>query len=246
MQLSRDELLLILAAFDFKEFTELSQRLETFLFQLFRIGSTVISILEDVHMENELKGHIIHTEKVAHVTFTIRQIVPDIFDLYSESEGKGWHRLEWGVSYDTALTRLQQEIVSLESALENKRSSIPTQKQLHFLFRNKVSIPPDLTWGQASDIINEKIAQIEIERDAMQEQKREKQIKDFHGLWVGKRLICKLPINCPTREVAGEVFKLTYNNRREPRYVYIRFDDGKSFYYDVDDLPDMVEEALTL
>lgn len=31
MQLSRDELLLILAAFDFKEFTELSQRLETFL-----------------------------------------------------------------------------------------------------------------------------------------------------------------------------------------------------------------------
>jgi hypothetical protein len=31
MQLSRDELLLILAAFDFKEFTDLSQRLETFL-----------------------------------------------------------------------------------------------------------------------------------------------------------------------------------------------------------------------
>jgi hypothetical protein len=67
---------------------------------------------------------------------------------------------------DDALTGLDAAIQHLEVTLEWKRKGPPTQKQVYFLFCEKIPIPVDLTWGQASDLIDERLSQ--VERDLKQ------------------------------------------------------------------------------
>jgi hypothetical protein len=129
-------------------------------------------------MNGEKEGRVVHTEQVAHVTFSITEVIRDSgYDLYAESKNDGLKRLEWGVCYDYAIVRLQQEIDQLEQKLEHKRKGMPTAKQLHFLFRERIPIPPDLTWGQASDLIEERMAQIELEKEARQKAKLEQALQ---------------------------------------------------------------------
>src|SRR6266704_628577 len=141
-------------------------------------------------------GEIMHTEQVAHVTFYITEGVgfydgDDLiheYDIYSESEKLGIHPIDGfeyqqhnSGSYDDALAILRMEIQKLEEILEHKRDGIPTQRQLFFLFRNKIPIPLTLTWGEASDLIDEKLAQIAKDRQV-------KRLERFNGFTEGDRV----------------------------------------------------------
>ena len=127
-------------------------------------------------------------------------------------------------SYEEATQGLEKEITRLEQILEKKRKGLPTPKQLHFLFRHNIPIPPDLTWGQASDTIDECIAQ-GVQR------KRREQSEKFNGFIVGMRVY---QYNNPVRGVwhtnKGEITKLTSNNDGV-KYAYVKWDDGEKIYY---------------
>jgi hypothetical protein len=126
-------------------------------------------------MKKDLLGRVVHSVQVAHVTFSVTAYegLDDCYDLYSGSEHGGFQQLGWGLPYTEALLQLQEEIEKLETVLERKRKGLPTANQLHFLFRNQIPIPLDLTWGQASDLIEQRMAQIEVEKEAKRKAKEE-------------------------------------------------------------------------
>src|SRR5260221_886995 len=114
----------------------------------------------------------------------LRECVGEAHYDYSESAPTQNEYYNEYDSYEEAAQGLAKEITRLEQILEKKRAGMPTQKQLHFLFRNKMPIPPDLTWGQASDLIDEKLDQI-VKDNA--EEKQAKRLERFHGFVEGDR-----------------------------------------------------------
>ncbi len=121
-------------------------------------------------MEEEIKDGIVYKAHAAHVIFSIAidEYLPGWYKIYSESAKEGKRPLGECPSYDEALVIIEDEIQTLEKNLERKRAGMPTPKQVHFLFRNKIPIPLTLTWGEATDLIEERLAQIEIEKEAKQ------------------------------------------------------------------------------
>lgn len=112
--------------------------------------------------------------QVAHVTFFIVES-PDLeeyFDLYSESrQGKKQKLNTFSCSYDDISALLEEEMDKLSAILDRKRDGLPTPKQLMFLFREKIPIPLDLTWGEASNLIDDRLMQIKKEKQEKRERK---------------------------------------------------------------------------
>ncbi|SRR6266702_4485724 len=171
---------------------------------------------------SQIKDNVVHTEKVHHVTFYLvtDKVLKDWFAIYSESEKRGLELLyDLRPGYDDMLRNLQKEIQELEEILESKRKGIPTAKQLHFLFRERIPIPLELTWGEASNLIDERLNQKEYEKQKYFEAKAEK----YNGFLEGVRAF--MPYG---RFVSiGEVTKLTSNNAGT-RYAYVKWDSNQN------------------
>lgn len=120
---------------------------------------------------NELPEEIVYSLQVEHVTFFIAQSseLEEWFTLYSESKKEGKRKLGESYSWEYALSRLEEERDTLLSILERKRKKSPTPSQLMFLFRQKMPIPADLTWGEASDLIGERLEQIKMKKQGVVE-----------------------------------------------------------------------------
>lgn len=146
---------------------------------------------------DDIRDRIVSTEKVAHVTFYIVKdaVKEDCYRVYSESKGKAL-RLVIPVSdgfesdsfeylnsrsLDDAWVILSEEAQRLEEVLARKRDGVPTQKQVYFLFHNKIPIPIDLTWGGASDLIDEHLARLAKE-------KQTRRLERFNGFTEGDRV----------------------------------------------------------
>src|SRR5258708_2134892 len=159
-------------------------------------GGKIVHVAQVAHVTfyiTEFKG-----KRVLQHGFVLplEQVEPNatLWKLFSESEKDGLHECR-GESYvgppigdpptydefynefsayEAATQGLDKEIARFERILEEKRKGMPTRNQLHFLFRHEMPIPVDLTWGQASDLIDEKLAQIGIEKQA-------KRLEKFNG-----------------------------------------------------------------
>src|SRR5689334_11201273 len=123
---------------------------------------------------NTIQERIIYAEKVAHVTFYLVEegLFNHEYTVYSESEGRGLERYTQGfrpMSYNQAMRELREAAQHLENVIEKKSNGIPSAKQLHFLFRQRIPISLDLTWGEASALIEECINQIEYERQVKEQ-----------------------------------------------------------------------------
>jgi hypothetical protein len=186
---------------------------------------------------DDIRERIVSTEKVAHVTFYIVKIEArserkvhcsheyreDCYHVYSESEKTGLRLISQSFEYqqndtgfyDDALVILRGEIQRLEEVLERKRAGFPTQKQVHFLFREKIPIPVDLTWGQASDLIDERLSQKEYEKEV----KQQARLAMFNGFEVGMEVFQPLK----NYMAYGKITKLTSNNAGI-RYAYVRWE----------------------
>jgi hypothetical protein len=199
-------------------------------------------------------GIIIHVSQVAHVTFYITEIdwgvdenlEPDKrYKLFEESAKRGlreWtgedHLTDIFDTYEEATYYLAQAQANLENILEYKRKGKPTQKQVYFLFSNEIPIPIDLTWGQASDLIDEKLDQKAKEREVYFEEKTKK----YQGFQVGMRIDCVF--YHPSRIESGEITRLTSGNRGQ-RYAYVKYDhDNHVDRWDVETLKMIVERSL--
>lgn len=167
-------------------------------------------------------ARVIRTVQVAHVIFTVEEGMyaePDTYDLYSESPKEGKQLLGVYLSNERVSQVLDNEIRKLEDILEQKRKGWPTPKQLHFLFREKIPIPLDLTWGQASDLIDERLAQIEYEKAA-------NRLKRFDGLTEGEKVSY---LGQP-----GTITKLTQAGGR--KYAHLQLDSGTTIRTTIEDL----------
>jgi len=185
---------------------------------------------------DEIKDMVVYTEKVAHVTFYVvkDKTWDDRYLVYSESKKRGLHVIpdeehfiEYfnpiPVSYDDALAVLRKSILDLEGALERKRDEIPTPKQLHFLFCHKIPIPLTLTWGQASDLIDEQITRSLKEKQAKQDAKT----AQFKGFTVGMEVCQSSTVRYPDGKshmqvLLGEITKLTSSNAGD-KYAWVKW-----------------------
>ena len=113
---------------------------------------------------------------------------------------------------------LRDAVQHLENVLEKKRKGMPTAKQLHFLFREKISIPLTLTWGEASDHIDERINQIAYEKQAKQQALLDK----FNGFAVKERVSHLFRLNNIVK--TGTITKLF--ERGGEKYARVKLDDG--------------------
>lgn len=144
----------------------------------------------------EGNGIIRYTSQVAHVTFYITEDdshVLDRYKLFSYSEDRGlqqtWDEdnstagwLDKGFeTYEQACEELLKVQIKLEETIEKRRSGFPTPKQLFFLFTHKIPIPIDLTWGQASDLIDEKLQQNKKDKEA-------RRLERFQGFTEGDKV----------------------------------------------------------
>lgn len=154
----------------------------------------------------EVREYIVSTETVAHVTFyLVKDKFDDTYSIYTESKDRGLARYRgdggfcdsW--DYRGAIDNFRKAIHDLEATLEMKRKSIPTAKQLHFLFCHGIPIPLTLTWGEASDLIEEKLHQIAYEKQT----KQQALLDQFNGFAVKDRVTYK-----PNPKVTGAITKL--------------------------------------
>jgi hypothetical protein len=120
---------------------------------------------------DEPPEEVVYSLQVEHVTFSIAQSseLEEWFTLYSESKKQGKQKLGESYSYEYALSRLEEEKSTLLAILKRKQNKSPTPSQLMFLFRQKIPIPADLTWGEASDLISERLVQIEMKKQGVVE-----------------------------------------------------------------------------
>jgi len=141
--------------------------------KMFVGGKVVPRESEDM---NDVRRRVVSSTKVAHVTFHLVKEDPiegleDRYLIYSEDKKRGMQQVEgrygdpYPVPYNEALITLQHEIETLESILESKRKGPPTSKQLSFLFHLRIPIPLDLTWGRASELLDEYYAEEALERE---------------------------------------------------------------------------------
>jgi hypothetical protein len=184
---------------------------------------------------NELKN-IVHTSHVAHVTFyIIKHEDREQWKLFSETEKDGIRECRGEAhydyeeaptqneyyneydSYEEAIQGLEKEIARLERVLEKKRNRMPTSKQVYFLFCEKIPISIDLTWGQAHDLIEERIAQMEYER-------LQKQIERFQGFVEGDRV----SLTWGKKIIKGYIKKL-YQAGRAGKFALIEVEDGTTY-----------------
>lgn len=196
---------------------------------------------------DDIQDRIVSTEKVAHVTFYIVKEREDCYDVYSESEKRGLYRVNGTYEYqqydsgshEDALAILREEIQRLEETLEHKRKGIPTAKQLHFLFREKIPIPLTLTWGEASDLIDERLNQKELEKQMYFEAKAEK----YGGFIVGMGVVLCKDIY-PGKGRIGIISKLTQNNDGD-KYAWVEW-GAASYEYrvNIDTLKKATDEQL--
>jgi hypothetical protein len=119
----------------------------------------------------------IYAIQVAHVIFSISELSEieggKNFKVYSETKQEGRRFIAETFDLDHAGRIVDGEAALLEKKLEQLRHGLPTPKQLMFLFSQKIPIPPTLTWGEASDIIDKRMRQITIEREARRQEKEE-------------------------------------------------------------------------
>jgi len=185
----------------------------------------------------DIKDYIVFSEKVAHITFHLVRM-PEGYFVYSESRDRGIEQIGDDpfigfdpMTYDTAVQILRESIQKLEQILEKKRSSVPTAKQIYYLFCHKIPISIDLTWGEASDLIDEHVNQ---EKQAQ----HQKQAERFNGFTVGQKITCQF--SHPTRLESGTITKLTGNNR-SGKYMYVKYDNGNTIRWPLDRLPRIVK-----
>lgn len=116
----------------------------------------------------------IYAIQVAHVIFSISELSEiGVFKVYSETKQKGRRLIKETFDLEHAGRIVDGEAELLAKKLEQLRQGLPTPKQLMFLFRENIPIPPTLTWGEASDIIDKRMKQITIDREARRQEREE-------------------------------------------------------------------------
>lgn len=135
---------------------------------------------------------VIYTTQVAHVTFSITEQSGTAswiaeqseaagwksFKVYSETKREGKRLIGETLDQDHAKLILNNEIKNLEERLEHRRKGSPTAQQLMFLFQQEIPIPLTLTWGEASDIISERLSQIAIDKETKKQAREELRRKE--------------------------------------------------------------------
>lgn len=132
---------------------------------------------------------VLYAVQVAHVTFFVTEQFEvegyKRFNVYSETKREGKRLIEETFDQDFVRLILNEEIEKLEEWLKHHRKGMPTPFQLMFLFREKIPIPLTLTWGEASDIIDERLKQLAIEKEerkqAREEVRRKKEAAKGEG-----------------------------------------------------------------
>lgn len=177
----------------------------------------------------EIEGDIIHTSQVEHVTFYLAKDEHGIYRIYTQSKKHGIKsvgaNLEEGLpdfySYDIAMEVFTKEQAKLEEILERKRNGVPTRDQVYFLFSHKITIPLDLTWGQASDIIDEWLTK-------EKQKKVHRQETLFRGLAIGDRVAYHS--NLTKKQYTGIITHLRSNNRGG-NYAYVQWENAGNEYF---------------
>lgn len=158
-------------------------------------------------------GIIIKIVTIDFVTFYVTQdYKAGVYRLFSHSKKQGLQERRNPIYSDggyilepEVMNRLAEEQVGLLSAMNKKAQGNPTPKQLSFLFANKIPIPVDLTFGQASELIEQQIAE-----------DTKKRLENFKGLEVGMMVI-------DNNGHRGVIERLDQPNRK--KYAYVRMAD---------------------
>lgn len=101
------------------------------------------------------ENEILHRTELRGVVFWIEKSPEDRYSVHSTSRESEFDQQYAAYSEEDALYEMRQGMEIYERILEGKRKAQPTPRQLAFLFRKKIPIPLTLTWGQASDLIDE-------------------------------------------------------------------------------------------
>ncbi len=148
---------------------------------------------------NDVKDRIVQIERAAYVNFYVakHELREGFYLAYMETKDQGLQLLDnysgrpvsdefdaYHSSQEQALKTIERASQRLLEILNKKRNGLPTAKQVYFLFTHRIPIPLDLTWGQASDLIDECLNQIAYEREAA----KQAQFEKYYGFQVGDRV----------------------------------------------------------
>lgn len=103
------------------------------------------------------ESEILHRTEVRGVIFWVEKSPDGEYSAHSSSDESMFNTHGWGENEEYAVSEMQSGIELYERILEKKRKTHPTPRQLAFLFREKIPIPLTLTWGEASDLIDERL-----------------------------------------------------------------------------------------
>jgi hypothetical protein len=105
----------------------------------------------------------IYTKRVGFITVSIEEIEPgEAYEVYTVTEKQGKQFTGSTCSLTDAYLLAEDEEQRITDRIARKRKGKPTPYQLATLFNMKIQIPLTLTWGEASDLINERM---ELQRE---------------------------------------------------------------------------------
>lgn len=121
--------------------------------------------MDGLHIERQ-GAPVVHSTRVAFITVEIREALPDsAWHVYTVSSTDETY-IDSAVSLDDAYRLHKQTVDGITRRILSKRKGRPTPAQLATLFSLKIPIPLDLTWGQASDMIDAALTEKQNERRA--------------------------------------------------------------------------------
>lgn len=113
-------------------------------------------------VESILKGAI-YTKQVGFITVSIEEVEPDrAYEIYTVTEKQGKQFVHSAYSRQEAQWIAEDEEQRIADRLARKRKGKPTMRQLATLFNMKIPISINLTFGEASDLIDERM---ELQRE---------------------------------------------------------------------------------
>jgi capsule polysaccharide export protein KpsE/RkpR len=100
----------------------------------------------------------IYTKRIGFITLSIEEVEPgEAYEIYTVTEKQGKQFVNSTCSLTEAYLIAEEEEQDIEKRIARKRKGKPTMRQLATLFDMKIPIPLNLTFGQASDLIDERI-----------------------------------------------------------------------------------------
>jgi hypothetical protein len=111
--------------------------------------------MSSIAQVDSILKNAVYTKRIGFITISIEEVEPGIsYEIYTVTEKHGKQFIGSESSIEDAQWIVEQEEQSIIKRMSKRRKGTPTARQLSTLFSLKIPIAINLTFGEASDLLD--------------------------------------------------------------------------------------------